>query len=408
MGVGLNPVAGRPLLKAALVVAVGLALIWVSMGVTFTLALGKYGPEQALGWWPWGAAPKAALANEIAARQDATPADLSRAETLARAALMREPVNLVAARTLGLIAAKRNDLAKAERYFAYAENLSRRDLTTQLWMIEKSVRENDIPRTLRHYDRALRTSRRAPDLLFPTLVAASNDPAIVEPLATLLASRPEWWHDFLGAAVRNIDDPRSLMTFSRALKLDMRASPDQIYVRQIVERLVKDRLYADAVRYYGEVRGGSSQPLVRDGNFDHDIALLPLDWWFRNDSELSAMREMFGDGDFRLVLRASGGRGGEVARQLLVLAPGRHTLSGKYGAVEGDGGGSAPLVVEVTCLDRPALVRSQLAPPDIEGEDFSVTFTVPDAKCPAQWVRFVAAPLANTDLWIDRIELRRN
>ena len=150
-----------------------------------------------LGVMPFDARAKVKSAEMLLARTRASPPAVARARTLALAALRRDPTMAPAWRLLALAASMQGREREAARLFHFAERLSRRDLPTQLWLIEESVSRNDIPGALRHYDIALRTSLASPELLFPVLTRASGDNNVVGPLGTLLASDPPWRETFL-------------------------------------------------------------------------------------------------------------------------------------------------------------------------------------------------------------------
>lgn len=391
--------------RAMLLVAAAGLLIWLSIGVTLTLAAAKGDPERALAWWPWGAPSQAALAGQLAADPDAGPAELERATALARSALRREPVNVDAARTLAVIAARQKNTDEADKWFTIAERLSRRDLTTQLWMIEKAVREGDIRQALRHYDRALRTSRRAPELLLPTLVAASDDPQIAGPLTEMLSTRPAWWKQFLALAAKDVKNANVLVRFGQRIRLDPGNAEEAGLAARILSRLVRDGHYAQAFDYYSDLRRGAPA-LLRDGGFDRDSIALPFEWALHDEFDLSATREVFGTGDTRLVLRASGGRGGEVARQILVLQPGRHTLSGRAGDT-GRNRLSQPSI-EIQCVESQEASSSALPATDESAVDFRFPFVIPAKGCGAQYLIIRTAPAVATEAWVDNLAIRRN
>ncbi|MFV3464693.1 hypothetical protein ACNJFH_21305, partial [Mycobacterium tuberculosis] len=91
----------------------------------------------------------------------------ARAWRLAQAALQRDPMSVRAVSTLAFLAAEKGNAVQAARLLAYSERLSRRDLPTQLALIETKVQANDVVGALVHYDRALRTSKTSEAILVP-------------------------------------------------------------------------------------------------------------------------------------------------------------------------------------------------------------------------------------------------
>ena len=76
-------------------------------------------------------------------------------------------------RTLAIISTRPG---QGEALFHFASSLSRRDVPTQLWLIEDAVRKNDIPGALSHYDAALRSSLASQQISAATSSAAPMRP----------------------------------------------------------------------------------------------------------------------------------------------------------------------------------------------------------------------------------------
>ncbi|MBM3929379.1 MAG: hypothetical protein FJ335_13135, partial [Sphingomonadales bacterium] len=121
--------------------------------ITFSIAQVVVTRDPALAYAlaPYDGRITAAYATSLAG-DDATLEDRARADVLAKRALQQDPTAVAAVATLGVNADIRGDKAAARRYFAYAQKLSRRDLRTQLFMIEDAVQRGDIPEALRQYD----------------------------------------------------------------------------------------------------------------------------------------------------------------------------------------------------------------------------------------------------------------
>ena len=112
-------------------------LAWLVIGVGASVSVSGVPPELAHRAWPSGSAPEAALALERL--REGARRDLDQAAALASSALLREPVSAAAARTLGLIQAAGGATGAADRSMAVAEGLSRRDLPTQYYWIQRTV-----------------------------------------------------------------------------------------------------------------------------------------------------------------------------------------------------------------------------------------------------------------------------
>lgn len=305
-----------------------LAATAVSFLVSYAAVLQKRAPAQALMFWPSSGA-KAGLAARLIVEPD-KEGSRARAGRLARSALQVEPMSINAISTLAFLASEQGDAAQSARLFAYSERLSRRDLPTQLALIESKVQAGDVAGALVHYDRALRTSKAAESILMPVLVPAVADLDIARSLAPLLAARADWWKPFTFQMIQQGTPPPSSYVLLHALKLDIQRADERAMAVDAMQRMAGHGRTDIAARMYNELRGGQVTPFsrIRDGQFQSVDRLPPFDWEFTNAGDLSATVEPRPDGKGNgLFLVATNGASGRVARQLLLLSPGRYSLS---------------------------------------------------------------------------------
>jgi hypothetical protein len=329
-----------------------------------------------------------------------------------RRSLARQPVNPAAARLLGVTAAQAGDDARAVRLVTYSEAMSRRDSLTQLWLIQSAVTHGDVAGSLVHYDRALRTNNSTRDLLFPILAHAADEPAIWRSLLPILAARPLWERPFLQHYVPGAGSPAALDGIARALGLDRPGSPDPWTLQEIEKRLVDLGAYAPAAALYNRAHGlpaGNRTPL-RNGDFEQPGNWDPFDWNLIEEEGLAALRQPspVPGGGTALFPTATNGRGGDVAVQLLMLAPGRYAITATVGGVRGDPLSYPQLVVRCAADKREFLHQAFPPAPD-GGRRWGTSVTIP-ADCPAQRIVLRAASaLDATDAapWIDTVAIRR-
>jgi hypothetical protein len=295
----------------------------------------------------------------------------------------------------------------------FAESLSRRDLPTELWLIEANVQRNDIEGALTHYDRALRTSLLAGEVLYPVLVQAAGDRRVMLPVARLVGSRPLWWSDFAHRLVAESRSPAAIVTVIGALRLDPHIDGERDLLVAAFNKLIEERAYVSVAWLYRQATGlgdGSSAPLVRNGDFQSENRLPPFDWGLTDQSDLGGrMEPPPGGGDDRaLIITASNGARGEAARQFVVLPPGAYRLTARVGNVAGEANDLPHILLFCLSGSRVLLdVRWPPTPP--QGRPISQDFTVP-AGCSAQWLQIVAnGPLNGTapESWIDAIAISR-
>lgn len=386
---------GTRIVLAALVAVLGYYC------VTFSLAqvMAKADPMSAHSLVPYDGRITAAYAATFAGPQ-ARNADRAHADGLARVALRQDPTAVIAVSILGLNAQIRGDTAGARRLFAYAKQLSRRDLRTQLWSVEDAVARGNIPEALRWYDITLRTSPEMGEMLFPILASASEDPAIRAELIRTLAGKPQWSEHFLSFIPGNASDPRTTATFFLNLRRAGIAVPARARAGT-VDALVDKGYYDQAWTYYSSIRPGVDRQRSRDPHFTANPAIPTLlDWVVVNDGGPAASIQ---DGAFDF--SAPSGVGGPLLRQTQLLVPGTYRLSGHSDGIDQTQG--APPYWLLTCQNGRELGRFVLPNSSQDGGNFSATFNVPSA-CPVQTLTLVAQPsdaISGLSGRIDRAEL---
>ncbi|TKD51877.1 hypothetical protein [Sphingomonas baiyangensis] len=373
--------AGRGAL-AALALVCGYVSTTQSLGA----AIGKSAAERAHALAPGDGRIAAELAEQLAAG-DPDPASRARADALARSALAAEPLAAPALTALALNAQVRGDTGTTRRLFAHSNRLSRRELGARLWMIEDAVARNDIPGALRHYDIALRTSRAAPDLLFPVLSAAIADPTVAAAVADTLAARPPWGGNFIEYAAALGADPVATTAFIDRLTrrdLPVPAAARVSAVNALVNAGRSDLAWAS----YARLRGDVARDRSRDPQFAAQLASPTVFDWvaINNDAGVYAAIQPTEDGgivDFAVPATVSG----IVLQQAQLLPPGRYALAGASAGI--DQLSDARPYWQLVCTDGRELGRVELPNSSANDGRFAGGFTV-DAACPAQMLRLVA------------------
>ncbi len=400
----------RSYLRPAIVVLVGLLLGWMVVATTMDRVFARRSPAIALKWNPDSTDANNRLADGML--QSGNPAHVAKRVTaLAERSIRRQPVNPAAARLLGVAAAANGQERHAQKLMQYAEAMSRRDLPTQLWLIETSVTQGNVLNALRHYDRAMKTSVSGRTILFPILISAAADRAIWEPLVGVLVDRPQWWRPFVVQLVPASTSPEALYTIARRMGLDHGPGADPALVQAIERRLVDLGAVARAADLYNRAHGllsGSGAPL-RNGGFDRPGGWDPFDWNLIDEPDLAAVRQpspLPGGGN-ALFLTANNGRGGDVAAQLVMLPVGHHLVRATIGGVSGD-----PLARPrflIRCAnDSRELLSVPFPAAEENGIPWTATFTVPTG-CNAQRIVLQAnSSLEPSDAapWIDAIAIR--
>lgn len=308
------------------------------------------------------------------------------AATLARRALERSPLSAAGARILAATGAVAGDAAATRRLLAYSESVSRRDLPAQLWLIQNAVEHDDVPAALHHYDIALRVLEPAKGILFPVLIKAISQPAVVDGLIDTLAAKPSWADPFLEQISRDAQDYDGLARLLTGLARRGYMLPDGAVVTATA-RMIEAGKYDPAWQIYAADRHDAARGGLRDPGFARiGDAGTPFDWALLGGNGVSGGPRLYGTGT-RLAYSAATGAGGVVARQLLLLPAGAFVLGGRAFNVAPD---SVPVQMRLTCAGTGAAIGAvATARGGRDGTAFAGRFTVP-AGCPAQWLEIVA------------------
>jgi hypothetical protein len=398
----------RRAIRYAVVLAAGALIGWFAFAVSADNVFAAKRPALGVRFGAGSELTAGAQAADLLTRR-AGPGEIAEAQRLAEAGVRASPINVRAIRALGLVATLRNNERAAQRLFAYGETLTRRDLPTELWLIEYAVQHDNIPAALLHYDRALRTNVEARSLLFPVLISAASQPQIAGPLGRILAARPEWWAAFIATMITTPTSSASSLAFLLGqIRLNPSDPTDGPLVPPALARLVNDREYARAYQLYRSLRPVRGRPpAVNDGGFEAAASLPPFDWTFVEEVDLSASREARENG---YVLRLRSGRiqSGDVARQLLVLPAGRYRLSFIAGDVA-DNAAARPSLALI-CADNNARPLLRVSAPAARGQGQAVAanFNIPADGCAAQWLAISIAAGGEeqaVEPWIDQIAI---
>lgn len=313
-------------------------------------------------------------------RASTDPADRATARELAQRALARDALIPRAVRTLALIDTLEGRATNARKLIDYSHWLTRRDLGTNLYLIEQAVGRGDTAGALTHFDTALRTDRAAYPILFPVLADAIQDPQLLRPIGRMLSANPIWLRAYVDYSV---GAKPSLAPLSRILRT-MPNSPalDRSAHSLVTARLAEEGRYALAGAYVQAIR--PAPQLVRGPSFGAEDAVMPFGWEFREEAGLSADSERAPDGSSQgMSLSADQDRSGWVASQMTALPAGTYRLQ-TAGHISGRGGTASWIVM---CLPTETTL-GRLPLPTGEGDStVTATFSIPKQGCEGQLLR---------------------
>jgi hypothetical protein len=365
-------------------------------------------PQLALAAAPFDAGARTRLAQQYMAMEST-----SAARALALDAIRRDPMQPIALRVLaqGIPGSGPAAQSRQTALIMQSQRLSRRDLPTQMWLIDRYFRQGDAAATIRHFDVALRTSESARAGIFPMLEAAAAEPAVRRSLLQTLAERGSWTRQFAQYSVGSGRDLDFAVQVARLL-LDPTDAVHAREYRLLLVRLAQSGRYSTAWDTYvsrGLAPAGAAAQTIRNGNFDAAEDGSPFDWTFAQEPELWASRER-ADGRAGHLLRVAAGDGnsGTVAWQVIRLASGPHQVRVRMGDVPA--ARNARPALQVDCANASGNTRLLTLVPDTAGSasrEYVATTRVP-AGCPFQMVSIAIAgdgPVADPSPWVDDLRI---
>jgi hypothetical protein len=336
-------------------------------------ALVDRSPDAAARIWPAHPAAQAALGmteiGRAAGHGQALPASIFSMmdEVAVKAPLAPEPFLV-----RGVQAQLAGNRALALQAFTAAERRDPRALPAHYFLADTLFRTGASQRGLDEIAVLARLSPFGVGSVAPYVAAYAHDRSTWPQLRVLFRSNPDLEETTLAALAR---DPRNADTVM-ALSDEKRRSPKLSWVSGLLYGLVNAGEYAKARAMWAAISHVQPAPgrELYDAGFADASSPPPFNWELTSSSVGVAEPEAGG----QLHVIFYGREDGLLAKQLMVLAPGRYRVSM---AAAGELGNARALTWSVRCDRTPTPIAA--VPVDVAGSQ-SWSFTVP-AGCPAQW-----------------------
>lgn len=234
------------------------------------------------------------------------------------------PLNAEAFRLYGLIGTAELQAEETAPYIEMASALSRRDLGTQLFLIEDAVRKRRVSKALHHYDVALRVKDSSRPLLFPILTSALNEEYVRDRFGVYLADPPPWLESFLRNAVSSSDDPSSIADLAIAHGGFPVASAYSSLSTELMVALEAKGQFDELVEYARSI-GKNVGAILQSAEFSQDSisrSLAPVAWLPYSIDGIDALFVTGDGGDLEMLVQLQPGFRGPVARKVLALPRG--------------------------------------------------------------------------------------
>lgn len=354
---------------------------WAARDATAALASHR-DPAAALALSPHDPVALAGVADAQIDAAIGNPTVARRVEGLALSSLRARGINAPALRLLAFVADLKGQEAHARALAHLSERVSRRELGTQMWLIENAVRAGDVRGALRHYDLALRVSPETGRLLYPILNSALTNGTIRHPFVRMLRADPPWMPGFISHAVDQEGDIRPLaQAVIAAGGLPKTARYAELRGR-LIDKLALRNEVGPVLAVARFLAPAALLRTLAPLASTTDATLAPLAWQFIAGDRASASL----DGAEAISIQADAADPALVARKLLALEPGRWRLLYRLDAWEKPVGEVSIVWHCGTSALAPRIGGGRL----IFGQDATLSVVV-SRSCPAQLVAVMAS-----------------
>ena len=337
---------------------------------------------------------------------------------LAERAIAQDPLNARAFRILGQISERTSDEMQTQKLMQAAVRRSLLESIAVYWMMRKSFQDQNYNAALRYADTLLRTRPQALGPIMPIMGKMAELPEASADLKLLLSTNPPWRPQFLSSIRNAISDARTPLDILLSLK-DTANPPTATDLRPYLDFLIRHGFYDLA--YYTWLQFLPPEQLAQaghlyNGGFDAPPSGTPFDWVLTKGTGVTAQVAAKSEkpGERALHLQFGPGRVDyREVTELIMLSPGSYQFQGKY---KGDLVSERGLEWRIVCaakeqnvIGRGVVSRSTTA----QWQDLEFSFTVPEADCPAQYVKLVfdarsaSEKFISGNIWFDDFKIAR-
>lgn len=368
-------------LRLTIAVVVGLVLIAVNGLFLIAERIPSSQAERSIAMAPWRGAGFSDQALALLSDPSAE-VDVPQVRALAFRALKTGPLDTGGYFAIARALAASGQTAQGNALMDASAAISRRDPNVQMYLTRRAAEQNDLNGVMKHLNIVLRTSRSGREVAFPILCGALTDERSIKIVAADMAANANWVEPFVDQCSGNAATVGNLAQTLIEVPQIARSVQDRVHVN-ILANLVDQQKFALAGTYYTVVTrlsAGSSRSADRFERFE---TLPHFDWVPATDGAIYIDR-LSKDGGLAVSTETSAI---PLMERLLVLPPGRYSLTSSVSAIELPE--RAALFWTVQCQNR----DERLGTLDLrtQGKPTAIGFTVPAQGCPAQQVRLRAS-----------------
>jgi hypothetical protein len=262
------------------------------------------------------------------------------------ASLEDNPLNAAVLRTLAIDSDIRQDRRRAQWLMQASSRVTRRDLGTQVWLVNDAVRRQDLHGVMFHFDAALSTDSDSYEFLFPNMIKVLPFPQFRAELVPLVRARRPWVPSFIGYAISYAPSAVPVTTLIEETGKLPNAREMRPMLSSLLGKLVAEGQVQRARKFAVGVLGADPEVLEQAGfsekTVDQDFA--PLTWQLTEGADESA----FLDRDGQIEIRASTDRWSPAASRVFTEQPGTYQI--EFSSLAPGEGAAASTLWEATCV----------------------------------------------------------
>ncbi|MGB3752417.1 MAG: hypothetical protein WA954_00790 [Parerythrobacter sp.] len=230
---------------------------------------------------------------------------------VAARALATDPLN---GENVAFVARSFDNRRRKAELLQAGERISRRGYVLQGTLLEHYIGVEDVAGVVKTLDRIITVNPELTGKIMPVMVDTLDQPGAVDLYANLLNDDPGWKDAFLEASLTRPEFLDQLLALRR--KLSRGVTTTSAFDKRFVALLLAEGRYSEARQFYLMATGDRLAQSVNETatlNWVEDIP--PFDWKFENQpNEYARYRSQ----DDSLALRFGSGRGGDVARRVVI------------------------------------------------------------------------------------------
>ncbi len=335
--------------------------------------------------------------------------DYAKAKALAEQALEAAPMNARALRILGSVASDAGDGPRAAALMTTAERMSRRDLRSQLWLLDWRTRQGQYQAAVKNADALLRNEGKLGVGIYPLLNRIAEAPEGRKALLQALVRQPSWRPAFLDALAANGEITAAQTIFSRLAQTTDGVTTAEISV--LVRRLFAMQRYDEAAAVWRRL---SPPAVVKsgvglvNGGFEDLESAVPFTWEEASSEttlvEFTAPPDRAGNPALHIL--HDGFDGGTLLLQTTVLPPGAYVFTGVMMS-------DSPLAKDyiqwrISCAEGGVVLATGGFAYDRRWTKFELPFESPPG-CGAQRIQLLALPeerRIRVEAWYDDVSIQ--